>query len=164
MSMANVGGLAGGAAKGLQAGQQYDFNENYGPLQMRHLDLQNQKLQEDLSSGRGYRGFNDSLGSSGIDDVREFNRKYNYQGKIPLGQEDPNAGGQTLPPGAENLFPVNQMPQYGAGGPALQRPMNIPGVNFSPYDYMMGYNPDPTQSNSLFNFNSGVGNYWGIGG
>lgn len=166
MSMANAGGFAGGAAKGMQAGQQMDYNSQYNPLQLQHLDLQNQKLKEGMAGGQGYTNPNDTIGGAGVDDVSQFMKRYNYGGMVP-GLRDPGMSAP-LTGNSSTGFPLgspdNQsMPPSGGGvtpwktaGPAPY-PSGYPGASWAPG----GLNQSNWLTGDPYNT---PGNYYGVGG
>jgi hypothetical protein len=160
MSLANVGGFAGGAAKGMAQGQNMDFNSQMGPLQLEHLDLQNQGMRQKFGSGQGYTDPNDSIGLAGIDDISKWNRHHNNQGLVPMigdplgdgGNQSqggvPSTGGHPTPAGWVTRNP------YQSG---MLAPGSVPGMSWAPggmntSNYLMG---DPYNN---------AGNYFGIGG
>ena len=164
MSMANAGGFAGGAAKGLQSGQQFNQAEDMNPMQLRHMDLQNQSLAQRLAHGLGYGSAGDSIRGVGSEGIRDISGS---QPGTPAGLQQ-GGGGQSSPHDISRLFPVNQMPQQGGGmgsGPSWPAsgtgPAPIasgyPGVSFLPGGLNMG------------NFMAGdpyntPGGFYGVGG
>jgi hypothetical protein len=187
--MANIGGLAGGAAKGLQAGQDFSQNQQMNPYLLQHQQLQNQLMQQRLQGGQAGTGFQDSIGGQGIQDVADYVRSQGQGGQGAVGAGDPSqgqggaaGGGQTPQSSWNNLVdPLGIIQKLGLPMPqdptTFLQSLGLPGLAFSGQAQPGGSNGSFLSSLPGLSYNSqqpGAGapqqyqaspaNYWGIGG